>query len=135
MFATFSPVRLFTPVGSDRTVYEFFIPGTDEPATSRGFGVVFTDVNVQGSTTVELFDVWNNSLGLWEAPVGPTPAESLSFVGIDFEDAIVARVEIVTGNLQGADPVVMDDFIYGEPNGVINNDDFCFYLSLFAAGC
>ncbi|MEZ6232962.1 MAG: GC-type dockerin domain-anchored protein [Phycisphaerales bacterium] len=24
---------------------------------------------------------------------------------------------------------------YGVPNGIINNDDFFYYLALFAAGC
>ena len=47
IFRTFSPSRLFTPVGSNITEASFFIPGTNGtvPATVRGFGAVFTDVD------------------------------------------------------------------------------------------
>jgi hypothetical protein len=47
IFRTFSPSRLFTPVGSNITEGVFFIPGTNglQPATVRGFGAVFTDVD------------------------------------------------------------------------------------------
>ena len=48
IFSTFSPLRLFTPVGSNVTEALFFIPGhqwADQPATVRGFGAVFTDVD------------------------------------------------------------------------------------------
>jgi len=48
-----------------------------------------------------------------------------SFVGVTFNSAIVARVRITNGNsplgpnddpiVRGTDIVVMDDFIYGEP--------------------
>src|SRR6266498_2625744 len=46
-FSTFSPSRLFTPVGSNKTEALFFVPGTNgtSPATVRGFGAVFTDVD------------------------------------------------------------------------------------------
>src|SRR6058998_3258420 len=47
IFSTFSPLRLFTPVGSNITAALFFVPGTngDVPATVSGFGAVFTDVD------------------------------------------------------------------------------------------
>src|SRR5919106_947980 len=46
-FSTFSPSRLFTPVGSNITEALFFVPGTNGaiPATVTGFGAVFTDVD------------------------------------------------------------------------------------------
>ena len=46
-FAAFSPLRLFTPVGSNITEALFFVPGFmgQFPATVRGFGAVFTDVD------------------------------------------------------------------------------------------
>ena len=47
---------------------------------------------------------------------------NLSFFGIIFEDARIARVRITTGNValgpddgRKQDVVAMDDFIYGEP--------------------
>ena len=52
IFSTFSPSRLFTPVGSNITEALFFVPGTNggDPATVRGFGAVFTDVDRQDGT-------------------------------------------------------------------------------------
>jgi hypothetical protein len=54
-------------------------------------------------------------------PASPGDA-SLSFFGIVFDDPVIARVRITTGDT-APDPddggkqdiVVMDDFIYGEP--------------------
>src|SRR5690606_28334655 len=43
-FTTFSAERLMTPIGSNVTVVDFRIPGTDTPALVSGFGAVFTDV-------------------------------------------------------------------------------------------
>src|SRR2546422_506783 len=50
IFSTFSPLRLFTPVGSNITEALFFVPNAPDtdvppPATVRGFGAVFTDVD------------------------------------------------------------------------------------------
>src|SRR5205814_835559 len=47
IFSTFSPSRLFTPVGSDQTDGLFFVPGSNgaAAATVSAFGAVFTDVD------------------------------------------------------------------------------------------
>src|SRR5712692_2349614 len=47
IFRAFSPLRLFSPIGSNGTEVEFSVPGSNgsTPATSTGFGVVFTDVD------------------------------------------------------------------------------------------
>lgn len=47
IFHAFSPLRLFSPIGSNFTEVEFSVPGSNgnTPATSTGFGVVFTDVD------------------------------------------------------------------------------------------
>jgi hypothetical protein len=46
IFQPFSPVRLFSPVGSNQTEVDFFVPGSQGtiPATTTGFAAVFTDV-------------------------------------------------------------------------------------------
>jgi hypothetical protein len=124
LFQTFSPVRLFSPIGSNITDAEFFVPGAGNiPATINGFGAVFTDVDLPMSASIELFDQQGMSLGLFFAP----PADDgLSFIGVVFNAGErVARVRITSGNVApGAtandddvsiDVVVMDDFIYGEP--------------------
>ena len=124
LFAPFSPQRLFTPVGSNITDVLFFIPGTNTPALTRGFGAVFSDVDIPPFTSIQLFGQNGASLGTFIAP-GIISNESFSFLGISFPTAVIARVRITTGNasiaagvseaLSARDLVVMDDFIYGEP--------------------
>ena len=119
----FSAPRLFTALGSNVTEVTFFLPGTTTPATVSGFGSVFTDVDTAGSTTIEYFAPDGTSLGLF--PVPPAPGnQTLSFLGVSFNAGErIARVRITSGNVAPgpndnpptADVVVMDDFIYGEP--------------------
>ena len=135
-FSTFSAPRLFTPVGSNLTEAAFFVPGTNgaAPATVRGFGAVFTDVdesdgiaprmrraNPRGaSTRMEYFDREGRLIFSSFVPASPGDA-SLSFFGILFDDARIARVRITTGNVAPGpddgevDIVMMDDFFYSEP--------------------
>jgi hypothetical protein len=135
IFSTFSPFRLFTPVGSNITEALFFIPGTNgsTPATVCGFGAVFTDVdqpdgsgsgkkkgNRGASTLIEYFGADKKLLFSSFVPASPGDA-SLSFFGIVFNEPLIARVRITTGDKAPGpddgkkDIVVMDDFIYGEP--------------------
>lgn len=124
-FGIFSAQRLFTALGSNIVDVNFFLAGTTTAALTRGFGAVFTDVDLANTTSLSFFDANNVSLGTWFAPalVG---SQSFSFLGVSFTDAIVSRVRITSGNAAlGAgitdqngntrDLVVMDDFIYGEP--------------------
>jgi hypothetical protein len=133
IFRTFSRSRLFTPVGSNITDASFSIPGTNgnAPATVRGFGAVFTDVDQpdgtgalaarKGSTLIEYFD--KNLKLIFSSFVPAAPGDgSLSFFGIKFDDARIAAVRIKTGAVAPGpnddrqhDIVMMDDFIYGEP--------------------
>jgi len=93
-FVFFSPVRTFAAVGSNRMATTFFVPGSNVPATTTGFGVVFSDVDREGSATIRLFDAAGRSLGRYAAPTAPG---GVSFVGVMFPTAIVARVEIKSG--------------------------------------
>jgi hypothetical protein len=132
IFRAFSLSRLFTPVGSNITEASFSIPGTNgnAPATVRGFGAVFTDVDQpdgvsasakRGSTLIEYFD--KNGRVLFSSFVPASPGDgSLSFFGIKFDDARIASVRIQAGDVAPGpnddakhDVVMMDDFIYGEP--------------------
>jgi hypothetical protein len=132
IFRTFSPSRLFTPVGSNITEALFFIPGTNGtvPATVRGFGAVFTDVDQpdgsgpgarRASTRIQYFDRNGGLIFTSFAPSSPGDG-NLSFFGIKFDDARIASVVIKTGDVAPGpnddrrhDIVMMDDFIYGEP--------------------
>jgi hypothetical protein len=133
IFSTFSPERLFTPVGSRITDGFFFVPGTagGTPATVTGFGAVFTDVDKpnggkQGkhSTQIDYFGAEGELLFTGFVPASPGDG-SLSFFGIVFNDARIARVRITTGDFRpgpdddGKDIVMMDDFIYGEPQQLL----------------
>ncbi len=123
IFGTFSPQRLFTPIGTNRMSVRFFEPGTTRPATVKGFGAVFTDVDKAGVTKIELYDRWGTQLWWQAVPKGTAASKSLSFLGVK-TTADVYEVRITTGNapLSGTntdtstrDVVVMDDFLYGEP--------------------
>ena len=123
LFAPFSPQRLFTAIGSNVVDVSFFIPGSTTPALTRGFGSVFSDVNAADLTSIEYFDVANHSLGSFYAPIFGGK-ETLSFLGVSFDNSVVSRVRITSGNQLltagniALDLVVMDDFIYGEPVAV-----------------
>jgi hypothetical protein len=132
-FKAFSPVRLFSPLESNVTTAQFFVPGGgDVAATTKAFGAVFSDVDQQrdgrghSATTVLLFYGVDGNL-LYRAEVPASEGEaSFSFVGVLFDEARVASVRIRTGNaLPGADDtrtrdvVMMDDFIYAEPQAVV----------------
>jgi hypothetical protein len=138
IFHAFSPLRLFSPIGSNVTEVEFSVPGSNgnTPATSSGFGVVFTDVdspdgsrlrnrtgNHFASTLIEFYGTRGELLFSSNAPASPGDG-NLSFIGVVFDDVRVARVRIVAGDVAPGpnddkkDIVMMDDFLYGEPTSV-----------------
>lgn len=122
IFKTFSEEKLFSPIGSNLVTITFFVPGSNTPATVRGFGAVYTDVDTT-HTAFEYFDKDGNSLGSFETPIADN---GLSFLGVVFDEAIIASVEVRygTGALgpdDGAgdvDVAVMDNFIFGEPQAI-----------------
>jgi hypothetical protein len=121
-FKTFSPQRLFSPIGSNIVDMFFFVPGSTTPALSRGFGAVYTDVDTVENTSFEYFDVNGASLGAFDTPVADN---GLSFLGVSFPTPVVAHVRIRYGTSAlgpndgpGVDVAVMDDFLYGEPQAV-----------------
>lgn len=122
IFKTFSEEKLFSPIGSNLVVITFFVPGTNTPAAVRGFGAVYTDVDTT-HTAFEYFDKDGNSLGQFQTSICDG---CLSFLGVAFDEAVVASVEVRygTGALgpdDGAgdvDVAVMDNFIFGEPQAI-----------------
>jgi hypothetical protein len=62
IFQTFSPERLFSPIGSNIVDLTFAVPGTQTPAQVRGFGAVYTNVATE-HTAFEYFDNNDQSLG------------------------------------------------------------------------
>jgi hypothetical protein len=122
LFSTFSPQRLFTAIDSNITDVHFFVPGSTTAATVNGFGAVFTDVNSGNSTRIDYFDVNGELLCSRNVLPGPTNRGSLSFLGVGFDTPEVFQVRITSGNRvlrnPDRDTVVMDDFIYGEPQAL-----------------
>ena len=143
IFQAFSPVRLFSAIDSNVTRGRFFVPGGGElAATTKGFGAVFSDVDQQSdedrdtygyghkdkydrkseaNTSIAYYDVWGRLLFQGDVPASPG-AGSVSFFGIVLDDARIAQVRITSGNVAPGkddtskrDVVMMDDFIYGEP--------------------
>jgi hypothetical protein len=129
IFPAFSDSRLFSAIGSNITDVSFFVPvaqgGINEPATVTGFGAIFTDVDKRGNgnagARIEYFDADGDLLFSSIVPARPGDG-SLSFFGIVFEEARIARVRITSGNVAPGpddhgrrDVVMMDDFLYGEP--------------------
>ncbi|HEY4284720.1 MAG TPA: PEP-CTERM sorting domain-containing protein [Chthoniobacterales bacterium] len=124
-FAPFSQQRLFTSLGSNITDISFFVPGTNTPALTRGFGAVFSDVDLANATSIQLFGVNHSLLGTFFVP-NLTGTQTFSFLGISYATPMISSVRILAGNTPlgpGAvdengnvvDVVVMDDFLYGEP--------------------
>ncbi|MGE3109596.1 MAG: hypothetical protein AB7G11_17310 [Phycisphaerales bacterium] len=151
LFRTFSPQRLFQPIGSNQVSVNFFVPGSATAASVSGFGAVFTDVDTPTGAKIEYFDQRGNLLASLFAPVGGAAQQSLSFLGAMFSaDYKCASVRISSGSAAlgsdvnesaSTDLVVMDDFVYGEPvelpplcradynqDGFVNSADFFDFL-------
>jgi hypothetical protein len=126
-FNTFSPLRIFTPLGSNITDVTFSVPGTSGavPATVSGFGAIFSDVDLAATTQLEFFDFGGDSILTITAAAGTVPSGSLSFLGaVADAGERVARVRITAGNSalgpadsngSPVDVVGMDDFFFSEP--------------------
>ena len=125
-FLFFTASEIFAAVGSNQLDQLFRVAGQPTPALVRGFGIVFSDVDLAGKTTIQLFGQDGSSLGTYSAPARSDEG-GFSFVGVTFADAIIGRVRITLGtgalgaNVNDisaggrADLVVLDNVIYGEP--------------------
>ena len=122
-FKTFSALRLFGVTGSNIVENTFFVPNTPgQEASINGFGAVFTDVDIAGSSAIEFYGPGNTFLRRIDVPVS---ADGLSFAGTFFGDGErITAVRIIAGNIGmgpgvldgvGTDVVAMDDFFYSEP--------------------
>ena len=128
-FNAFSLPKTFMPIGSSALTVSFRVAGAETRAATRGFGVVFSDVERQGAASIKLLDAEGRSLGQYHAPVR-TDAAGFSFVGVVFDSPMVAEVRIASGQQAlGAgvqdlsdggnlDLAVMDDYLYAEPQAI-----------------
>lgn len=130
LFDTFSAERLFTPIGSTITEVSFFDPADQStPTVTNGFGAVFTDIDLEGGSFIQVFDA-NDNLIETLIPGVSGGDQGLSFVGIVFDTPVIASVRIGSGTVPLApgltedidntiDLVALDDFIFGEPVGAV----------------
>ena len=121
------PRRLFMPVGSNQVDVQFQVVGTTTNGLVNGFGVVFSDVDRTGSTTRRILRRERRPDRHAHGPQSQGGAQLFSFIGAVFASPIIARVRITSGDAAlnatiidvsaggTADLVVMDDFVYGEP--------------------
>ena len=126
LFVPFSPNRLFAPIGSNITDGVFSIPGTGgtTPAGVSGFGAVFSDVDLAGTSIA--FATTAGGIGPLPVPTF-TGNQTFSFLGVLLGpgEGLITGVRIVTGTTAlgpsesaGVDLVVMDDFLYAEPRAI-----------------
>ena len=126
-FQAFSAQRLFTAVNSNITDVRFFMPGTTTAATTSAFGLIFVDVEVAGLTKIDFFDQSDSLFFSRTALVAVN--QGFSFLGGTVSGGSIGRVRITSGlntivsngvlGNPNDDVVVMDDFLYAEPNLVI----------------
>jgi hypothetical protein len=116
----YSGERLFTRADLNTFDLNFVVPGSHRAAATRGFGIVFADVDNPNLAEVRLIGLDGSLLDTLTAqPLD----KGLSFVGATYPTASIARVTVHQGGLvtgrrgedQGGDVVAMDDFLYGEP--------------------
>ncbi|WP_336518309.1 hypothetical protein [Pollutibacter soli] len=123
-FHSFSGNKVFANISSKVWDVEFRVAGQTQPAKVNGFGVVFSDVDIATSTSLEFFD-GNTSLGKFFV-IPHDAGSSFSFLGIHFNAPRISRIRVShDGKLDDgnkdisaggpSDLAVMDDFIYSEP--------------------
>lgn len=140
-FPAFSPKNTFAMFDDEPGEFEdrfieqsFTLPGTTKKAATRGFGVMFQDVELAGSTSIELF---NGSKSLGKFDVDPSASQEQQFLGILLDDPLITDVQITVGSKalfnfdgqtitsfgaedlpNGIDLATTDNFIYAEPESV-----------------
>ena len=132
-FVAFTPNRLFTGLKGNVMRAEFTVPGRGDPATVSGFGAVFVDVDQKGTAMVFV----DEHKCLIKKVNVPVKKHGLSFAGIVVtkkdgrplrRKTAIQQVQMRLGNqiIDGGiddekkkkDIVVLDDFIYGEPQPI-----------------
>jgi hypothetical protein len=124
-FSAFSGAKTFANVTTNAWPVSFQVAGETTAAFTRGVGIVFSDVDLANSTSLEFFE-GDKSLGKFFAPPH-TSSSSFSFLGVYFPGSQrVTKVEVkhqgilIEGQKDISsggqhDLVIFDDFIYGEP--------------------
>jgi hypothetical protein len=124
-FIPYSSLKNITSLGSNIIDIDFKSPGSEKQGYVHGFGAVFSDVNIAGSTSVSLY---SGKFFLGSFPVKIADTGEFSFLGIYLPHVKITRVRIKLGEAPlgngvqdvcdsptGRDLVVMDDLIFSNP--------------------
>lgn len=126
-FAAFSAAKFLALTGAGNQLdVTFFVPGTATAATVSGFGAVFLDADL-GIANIEAFFANGTSAGVFDVADTSVSTFGFSFLGISGNAGErFSRFRLTLGDggtlLSGTcsnDCVMVDDFIYGEPQAVI----------------
>lgn len=135
-FTPFTPNNTFAMFDPNYGQFEdrfieqtFVVPGTDTAALTRGFGAIFTDVELAGTSSIEYFGKNNVSLGKYDVATGASG--ETQFLGVLFDQPVIESVILTLGthaafsfdgNLinaldvtEGFDLAVTDDFLFATP--------------------
>jgi hypothetical protein len=123
-FEAFSGDQVFANTENESWPIGFEVAGKSDPASVQGFGMVFSDVDLPQSTSLEFFD-GDRSLGKFYVPAAE-PGSRFSFLGVCFHnhtitsvrvnhEGVIAKGEPDISQGGSKDLVVIDDIIYSEP--------------------
>ena len=124
-FSAFSGTKTFANTTAVKWDVKFQKASTTESASVQSFGLVFSDVDKNNSTSLEFFN-GEKSIGKYFVPAHDATS-SFSFLAVQFRNK--ERITSVTVSHDGflaegtrdisvggtRDLVVLDDFIYSEP--------------------
>ena len=124
-FAPFSGQQTFSNISANLWDVGFEVAGQSIAASVKGFGIVFSDVDIANNSYLEFYS-GDKSLGRFFVPAHDNKS-GFSFLGVYFKKDKVTRIRVSHGNgilNTGAkdishgglkDLVIMDDFLYDEP--------------------
>jgi hypothetical protein len=124
-FSSFSGNKTFANVSSSLWPVEFQVAGQKTPAFVKGFGAVFSDVDLNNSTSLEFFN-GTKSIGKYFVPPHDV-TNSFSFLGVYFKNnekitkVLVSHKGFLSGGQKDVtdngpdDLIILDDFLYSEP--------------------
>lgn len=122
-FTSFSGDKSFANISSNLWEVGFEVPGQSIEASVKGFGIVFSDVDLAKTVSLEFFNEEKN-LGKFFVPA--KEGSNFSFLGVYFKNEQVTSIRVkhdgqldegqndITKN-GPVDLVVMDNFLYSEP--------------------
>lgn len=135
-FTPFTPNNTFAMFDQNDGQFEdrfieqsFVVPGTDTAALTRGFGAIFTDVEIAGTSSIEYFGKNGVSLGKYDVATGASG--ETQFLGVLFDRPVIESVTLTLGThaafsfdgtsinalslTEGFDLAATDDFLFATP--------------------